>query len=35
MSRYLGSNLYYVTEIQEYFQELRKMEDYDSDEALG
>jgi len=37
MSRYLGSNLRRVTEIQEYFQELRKMEDYDADDgkALG
>jgi len=37
MNRYLGSNLGRVTEIQEYFLELRKMEDYDADDgkALG
>jgi len=37
MSRYLGSNLRRVTEIQEYFQELRKMEDYEAADgkALG
>jgi len=37
MNRYLGSNLRCVTEIQEYFLELRKMEDYDADDgkALG
>jgi len=34
---YVGSSACYVTEIQEYFQELRKMEDYDADDgkALG
>jgi len=37
MNRYTGSNLRRVTEIQEYFLELRKMEDYDADDgkALG
>jgi len=37
MSRYLGSSLRRVTEIQEFFQELKKMEDYDADDgkALG
>ena len=37
LNRYLGSNLGKVTEVQEYFQELRKMEDYDPDDgkALG
>ena len=37
MNRNLGSNLSYVTEIQECFLEPRKMEEYDSDDgkALG
>ena len=37
MSRSLGSSLGRVTEIQQYFQELRKMEDYNADDgqALG
>jgi len=35
-NRYLGSNLSFVTEIQEYFQELTKMEDdADNGKALG
>ena len=33
MNRYLVSNLSYMTEIQEYFLELRKMEDYDADDG--
>jgi len=32
-SRYLGSNLSYVTEIQEYFQALRGLEEWDADDA--
>jgi len=33
MNRYLGSNLSYVTEIQEYFQALRRLEEWDADDA--
>jgi len=33
MNRYLGSNLSYVTEIQEYFQALRGLEEWDADDA--
>ena len=36
-NRFMGSSLSFVTEIQQYFQELRSMEDYDADDgkALG
>jgi len=33
MNRYLGSNLSYVTEIQEYFQALRGLEEWDADDV--
>jgi len=33
MSRYTGSNLAFVTEIQEYFQALRGLEEWDADDA--
>jgi len=33
MKRYLGSSLSYVTEIQEYFQALRGLEEWDADDA--
>ena len=37
IDRYMGSNLAFVTEIQEYFQQLRTMEQYDREDgrALG
>jgi len=33
MNRYIGSNLRRVTDIQEYFQELRGLEEWDADDA--